>query len=216
METTTEYTLAKRSDLHLMRRVWHVLCGVVCLAAFYLTNSPILHWGYLSLVIAFLGFGLDFIRLKNQKFNDTLTSLFGPIMRKSEKVSFSGLPFYALGVALSIFFYEESIAILAILFLIFGDPVASVVGVYYGRDRLLPNKTLQGTIAAFTTCLCVAIIYLIALKVYSPNLILFAFFGAIIGALSELLSAFNIDDNLTIPVISGAALTLFNIWLNVI
>ncbi|MFT6633182.1 MAG: dolichol kinase [Bacteriovoracaceae bacterium] len=216
MEIINDDTLAKRSDLHIMRRVWHILCGVVCLLTFYLTKTPILYWGYMALVVACLGFFLDFLRLKNQKINEGLTNLFGPIMRKSEKVSFSGLPFYALGVALSIFFYEESIAILAILFLIFGDPVASIVGVYYGRDRLLPNKTLQGTIAAFSTCLSVAMIYLIVLGVHSPNLILFAFFGAIVGALSELLSAFNIDDNLTIPVISGAALSVLNIWLNVL
>jgi dolichol kinase len=216
MEITNDDTLAKRSDLHIMRRVWHILCGVVCLFAFYLTKTPILYWGYMALVVACLGFFLDFLRLKNEKINEGLTNFFGPIMRKSEKVSFSGLPFYALGVALSIFFYEESIAILAILFLIFGDPVASIVGVYYGRDRLLPNKTLQGTIAAFSTCLSVAIIYLIVLGVHSPNLILFAFFGAIVGALSELLSAFNIDDNLTIPVISGAALSVLNFWLNVL
>ena len=216
MEIINDDTLAKRSELHLMRRVWHILCGVVCLSAFYLTSTPILYWGYMALVIACLGFILDFVRLNNENINEALTNFFGPIMRKSEKVSFSGLPFYALGVALSIFFYEESIAILAILFLIFGDPVASIVGVYYGRDRLLPNKTLQGTIAAFSTCLSVAIIYLIVLGVHSPNLILFAFFGAIVGALSELLSAFNIDDNLTIPVISGAALSVLNVWLNVL
>ncbi len=209
-------TLAKRSELHLMRRVWHVVCGMACLSIYYLSDTSIIFWGYISLFVAFLGFVLDFMRLKNEEFNSILSKLFGPIMRRSEKFSFSGLPFYALGVSLSIFLYEKEIAVLSILFLVLADPIASVVGVYYGKDRLLPNKTLQGTVAAFTTCLAVAIIYLTAIQVHSPNIILFAFFGAIIGALSELLSAFNIDDNLTIPVISGAALTVFNIWLDVL
>lgn len=216
MDVLNNDTLAKRSELHLMRRVWHMMCGVACILIYSITETSILFWGYLCLGVAILGFALDFLRLKSKPVNNFLSHLFGPIMRRSERFSFSGLPFYALGSGLSIFFYEDTIAVLAILFLVFGDPVASVVGVYYGRDRLLPNKTLQGTIAAFCTCLCVAIIYLMVLKVHSPNLILFAFFGAIIGALSELLSAFNIDDNLTIPVVSGAVLTVLNIWLNVL
>lgn len=210
-----DITLAKRSDLHLMRRVWHVLCGVVCLFAFYVSDTEIRYWGYFSIAIACLGFVLDFQRLKNSKLNDSLSKLFGPIMRRSEKLSFSGLPFYALGMALSIFLYEEKIAILSILFLIFADPMASIIGVYYGKDRLLPNKTLQGTVAAFSVCLITSVSYLMVLKVGSPNIILFAFFGALIGALSEMLSAFNIDDNLTIPVVSGGALTVFNLWLKV-
>ena len=116
-----EDTLAKRSDLHLMRRVWHVLCGVLSLLVYYLTDIEIKYFGILSIIIAGLGFILDFQRIKNPKLNEKLTKLVGPILRKSEKYSFSGLPFYALGMSLSIFFYEEKIAILSILFLIFAD-----------------------------------------------------------------------------------------------
>lgn len=211
-----EIGLAKRSEIHLKRRLWHILVGSIGLACYYMLSYEIQVYGYFSLVVAFLGFGLDFHRLKNPSLNSFLEKHFGPIMRRSEKLSFSGLPFYALGVALAIFFYKEEIAVLAILFLIFADPFASIVGVYWGRDRLLPNKTLQGTIAAFTVCLLTTILYLVVLGIHSQNLIIFAFFGAICGALSELVSAFNIDDNLTIPVISGAALSLLNLWFAVL
>ncbi|MAX67776.1 MAG: hypothetical protein QF441_03445 [Bacteriovoracaceae bacterium] len=210
-----ESTLAKRSELHIMRRVWHVLCGLICMFFYYTLINDLLFWGYFALVVALLGFFLDFQRLKKPKLNEVLSRLFGPIMRRSEKLSFSGLPFYALGCAVSIFLYQKEIAILSIMFLIFADPMASIVGVYWGRDRLLPNKTLQGTVTAFVVCFVVSMIYMSIREIHSGDLIMFAFWGAIAGAISELMSAFNIDDNLTIPVISGAVLTILNFWLNI-
>jgi len=209
----SELKLAKRSELHLMRRFWHLFCGVVCLISYYSFSFEAKTWAIVALIVASLGFILDFRRLKSPELNEFLTKCFGPIMRRSEKYSFSGLPFYALGASLSLFLFKEEIAILAISFLIFADPAASIAGVYLGRDRLFPNKTLQGTITAFLVCFIVCLVYFWLNNIQSPNIIIFAFFGSIIGALSELLSAFNIDDNLTIPVVSGAALSAFNYWL---
>jgi len=205
--------LANRSDIHLKRRLWHLLCGVGFLLVYYFTNIELRYFGFLSVAIAFFGFILDFRRFKDPVLNEKLSRAFGHIMRSSEKMGFSGLPFYALGVALAIFLYREEIAVISILYLVFADPIASVIGVHYGKDRLLPNKTLQGTVAAFATCLIVGVSYLIMSEINSANIIIFAFFGAIIGALSEMLGAFNIDDNLIIPVLSGAALTGLNSWL---
>lgn len=207
---------AKRSDLHLMRRLWHVLCGLICFIAYSLIDHNLLYWGFFSLFIAVLGFIVDFKRLKSQNLNTRLQDLFSPFMRKSEQSSFSGLPFYALGVSLSIFLYSNEIAIISILFLIFADPIASIVGVHYGKDRLLPNKTLQGTIAAFVTCFIVAFSYILFAGLSSPNIIMFCFFSAIVGALSEMISAFNIDDNLTIPVVSGAFMSILNLIFKVL
>lgn len=208
--------LARRSDIHLMRRFWHLFWGVIFLIGIYFSDVALVNWGYFSLSIALLGFLLDFLRLRNEEVNESLSKVFGPIMRKSEKLSFSGLPFYALGIALAIFLYDRHITILSIMFLVFADPIASITGVYFGRDRLLPNKTLQGTIAAFTVCLFISISYLVLHDFNSPNIIMFSFFGAIMGALSELLGAFNIDDNLTIPVVSGVSLTMINYWFQVL
>lgn len=199
-----------------MRRVWHVVVGVLGLLSYYLLDLPIIMFAHFSIVVALIGFFIDFKRLKNPALNAVLERHFGPIMRRSEKLSFSGLPFYALGVALTIYFYPEKIAVLAILFLIFADPIASIAGVYLGKDRLLPNKTLQGTIAAFISCFTLSMGYFIVIKNQSENIIIFSFFSAVVGALSELVSAFNIDDNLTIPVVSGGAMTVLNFWFQVL
>lgn len=205
----TNNSFAKRSQVHLMRRVWHVLTGSVCLLIHVNFSVSIQEWGVLALLIAALGFFVDFKRIKNKNINAIFEKYFGPLLRKSERFSFSGLPFYALGVGITCFAYSESAAILAIMFLIFADPFASIIGVYFGKERLLPNKTLQGTIAAFIMCFCVTLLYLYVLDIKSPNIIIFSLIVSIFGALSELLSAFNIDDNLTIPVVSGGVISVF-------
>ena len=212
---TMERVLAKRSELHIKRRAWHITSGVIALTLYYTVEVSLWAFVILAGVIAALGFLLDFKRFKNDRLNTSLNRFFGVIMRESEKNSFSGLPFYALGVCLTFLFFPEKIAVLSFLFLIFADPMASIFGVRFGKDRLFPNKTLQGTMAAFITCLIVTVVYAGALGVSSPNLIIFTFFCSIAGALSELLSAFNIDDNLTIPVVSGACMSLLNLWLQV-
>ena len=46
----------------------------------------------------------------------------------------------------------------------------------------------------------------------SVEVLVFAMFGGLIGAISELLSEL-VDDNLTIPVVSGLGLTALNLFI---
>ena len=154
----------------------------------------------------------DKLSLKNEKLNQLAMLLMKPIMRESERNSVSGLPFYALGVSLALFFFPERIAILATLFLIFADPIASFIGILYGRDKILPNKSLQGTIAAFSVCYIVTIVYGLIYVGPSMGLLVYAIMAGFIGAISEMCSQF-VDDNLCIPVISGLGLYLVNFFI---
>lgn len=207
-------SLSRRSDLHLLRKIWHIACGVGALYIYYSSGLELVEWGKVAIIISLAGFALDFIRLKNKSFNKFALKLLGPLMRKSEADSFSGLPFYALGVGLSILLYQDDIALLSIMFLVFADPIASLIGIRYGKDKIMPNKSLQGTIACFLICYIITMIRTMDMNTSSVNILVFAVLAGMIGALSEIMSAFNIDDNLTIPVISGAGLTVLNIFFN--
>ncbi len=202
--------LARRTDLHMLRKIWHIVFGSICLFIYKSMDVEITFWGYFATFFAIGGFAMDLVRLNNKKINKIVLKVMGPVMRQSEAKSFSGLPFYALGVGLSILFFKEDIAVLSIMFLVFADPIASFVGVNYGRDKILPNKSLQGAVASFITCVFITIFYFYQVEISDLNLILFSLAAGLIGCLSELASAFNIDDNLTIPVLSGAGLTLIN------
>ncbi len=207
--------LAKRTDMHVLRKLWHISFGSACLFLYMKLDLAISFWGYFAISAALGGFMMDFARLRNQRVNNLVLKMLGPLMRSSEKDGFSGLPFYALGVGLSILFFEEKIAVLSIMFLVFADPIASFVGVNYGKDKILPNKSLQGAIAAFLVCKLLTIAYLYNSGASDLDLILFSSLAGLVGSLSELASSFNIDDNLTIPVLSGAGLSVLNLYFHI-
>jgi dolichol kinase len=137
-------------------------------------------------------------------------------MRESEESSFSGLPFYALGISLAGFFYSDSVALIAICFLIFSDPIASIFGVLYGKEMILPNRSLVGTLANFFSCYVITLIFIFPLNLNTMDMLIFTSACAIIGSVSELLGSFNIDDNLAIPVVSGAGISLVNAFMDVL
>jgi diacylglycerol kinase (CTP) len=208
--------LSARSDLHILRKIWHILCGVSVLATYYISGQDIMYFGWFCISVAVGGFTVDLVRMRFDNVNQIVLKVLGPFMRKSEESGFSGLPFYALGAGLSILFFSKHIALISILFLVFADPIASFVGVNLGKDKILPNKSLQGTMASFFVCYLVSFLYIAELGIENFNLIVFSLCAGVVGAISELASAFNIDDNLTIPVISGAGLTVLNYLFNIL
>jgi diacylglycerol kinase (CTP) len=205
-----EQVLHKRSDLHILRKIWHITIGSLVLWLFLTSDRPQMFWATVVLGIAAAGFLLDITRRKNAALNSIFLKSMGPLMRRSEREGFTGLPFYALGCSLSLYFYQRDIAILSIMFLIYSDPISSFFGVLYGKDKILPNKSLQGAVAGFFTCYLISLFYLINTSTIGTHLLTFSIISGVIGAASELISAFNIDDNLTIPVVSGLGMTLLN------
>ncbi len=201
--------LRLRTDLHIARKLWHISTGLIGLTVYKKAQLSPDFMATVLLIFAVAAFLFELIRLKNETLNKIAQFFMKPIMRESEKNSVSGLPFYALGVSLALFFFPEKIAILAILFLIFADPIASFFGILYGRDKILPNKSLQGTIAAFSVCYIVTIVYGLIYVGPSMSLLVFAIAAGFIGSVSEMCSQF-VDDNLCIPVISGLGLYLVN------
>jgi len=214
-DSSFDTVLHKRSDLHILRKIWHISTGSLGLFLFYQSNLSQTFWAFAILGVSIFGFSIDYIRGRVPAVNNIVVKMMGPVMRRSEKNGFSGLPFYALGVSMALFFYSRDIAILSTMFLVFSDPLSSFFGVLYGKDRILPNKSLQGAVAGFFTCYVITLFYVINSSTLGTHLLIFSIISGLIGALSELVSAFNIDDNLTIPVISGLGMTFLNYFLKV-
>ena len=214
-DSSLETVLHKRSDLHILRKLWHISTGSLGLFLFIRSEESQRFWAVLVLAIALTGFGIDFIRNRIPVFNAFFIKVVGPLMRRSEREGVSGLPFYALGVSLSLFFYSRDIAILSSMFLVFSDPLSSFFGVLYGKDKIMPNKSLQGAVAGFFTCYLITLFYAMNITILGTHLLVFSIIAGVIGSASELVSAFNIDDNLTIPVLSGLGITLLNHWITV-
>lgn len=206
---TASTAFAGRSDLHLMRKLWHMATGGVGLWAFYAFEMETKTWALITLMICISGLIMDLVRFRSPAFNRLFIRVGGTFMRESEKHSFSGLPFYALGVSLALFLFPKHIALMSIFFLVISDPISSIVGVLYGKDKILPNKSLQGSMAGAVTCFLIALCYSLNFLPFSLSLLVFCLIAGILGAVSELFSVI-VDDNLAIPLISGTGLLAIN------
>lgn len=133
--------------------------------------------------------------------------IFGPVMRQHESKAFSGLSYLLLGGIILLAFFERHVITLSLLFLAIGDPLASYVGIRFGRDRILGNKTLQGTLAAFFACSAIAGTYYYLNGIMTERLLIVAPISGVIGAATELIPIGKLDDNLTCPVLSAIGLT---------
>jgi len=204
-------SLKQRSDLHLSRKLWHC-AGISAMTAFYNVFGPSTSWTALLLLSLFF-IPIDFLRLRYPGLNMVALKVFGPLMRTHESVEISGMTYLFVGCMFLLLFSNPHVVTLTLLFLAFGDPIASFFGIRYGKDRILGPKTLQGTLAAFTTCTALAAIYYYSNNLMVERLLIVAPLSGLIGALSELLPIGKLDDNLTFPVVCSCLLwVLFYVY----
>ncbi len=197
-----------RSDLHLARKTWHMMMGLV-IAFIYLSGMQV------STAVMILGtlLGFDIImeaaRLRIPAVNEKVMRYWGPFMRANEVDRVSGIPHYLAATLLAIAIFPKPVAILSILYLACGDPIASLFGILYGHrgPRFASGKSLIGTLAGVLTCVLVTFIFLKALAVSGVALVVLTLVGGLAGGIAELVPL-DLDDNFTIPVFSGFALWL--------
>lgn len=200
-------SLPIRSDLHIARKIWHMGMGLFMALAYS-------YWMSRGTAVLLLGIFLSLFlmievaRLKWPVINRISLKLMGSLMRSHEIDKISGTPFYIGGVLVAVVIFPKSIAILSILLLAFGDPIASFFGVLYGDRsiRFSNGKSLIGSLAGVIACLAVSLIYLAGFPYPTQTVFILAAVGGLVGGLTELLPI-DVDDNFSIPVISG-----FSLW----
>jgi diacylglycerol kinase (CTP) len=203
-------SLHVRSDLHLARKLWHMVMGVM-IAAVYFAGLPMsASIVILSSVLA-LAVLVETARLHIPAVNEKVVKFWAPVMRSHETHRMSTVPQYLLASILAIAIFPKAVAILAILYLACGDPAASLFGIRYGHLglRFSNGKSLIGTAAGILVCFLVSLAFLsLAGIVVEPStLLIVSLIGGIAGGTAEMLP-FDVDDNFTIPVASG-----FVLWL---
>ena len=126
--------------------------------------------------------------------------IFSPILRSQEqKGGLTGATYFLIGSFLCILLFDKTLAIVCLCFLTLGDLCAALIGKQWGRIKLFSRKSLEGSLACFVVCTAAAL--LIGLH---PVV---AIAGALVATLIELLPV-GVDDNVTIPLISGLAMHL--------
>jgi dolichol kinase len=201
-------SLQMRNDLHLVRKVWHMFMGLA-MASMYFTGMSA-HAAILSLVIALcISVTVEFMRLRVPSINERVIRLWGPVMRSCEVNRVSGIPFYILATLLAIGIFPKPIAVLSILYLAIGDPMASLFGILYGKYgvRFANGKSMIGTLAGIAACTLVGFFFLKTLFLPAPVYLAITLIGGVAGGTAELMPL-DMDDNLSIPIVSG-----FVLWL---
>ncbi len=130
------------------------------------------------------------------------------ILREKEQNQLCGACYFSLGVTLAIAFFPPEVAMCSIVFLVLGDLSAALIGVSFGGDTVVVKlgregkKSAEGSLAMLVVCFAVGALSF--LKVPLGEYV--AFVGAITATLVELYEPFSLNDNLTIPPLSCAAM----------
>jgi diacylglycerol kinase (CTP) len=200
-----------RSDLHLTRKVWHVLTVLMMSYIYAMVDRKT---SLQILAVAMLFFiGLDVIRLRYEFLNRIAIKVFGMVMRRNELNAPAGTTYLLSGVFIIVAIFPHEVVLLTLLFLALADPIASYFGIRFGKDKIINNKSLQGTLAAFVVCTLISYIYFQKKGLLLDRILLASLISGIIGALSELLPIRKMDDNLTFPILCSFALfAMFNIF----
>lgn len=199
--------LRHRSDLHLTRKFFHMSGAVGLLVPYlFLGVTREMMSAVLGTLLAAV-MSIEYARSRWAWVNGLMLRIMGPVMRDTEVNQLSGIPFYMASSLFAFLLFPQHIAVLSILYLALGDPSSSFFGVLYGKHKIFPNKSLQGTLGGFTVCALATCAYLLWQGSPRTLLVVFSLLGGFAGSIAELLPL-NIDDNFAIPVISGALMAL--------
>ena len=181
----------------IFRKFIHVLSAIIPLSHIYVFKEKIDMILFLSLMLIFCFF------IENARNNPQTNKVFKKylffMMRNFEKKgSLTGATWVFVGSLLSIIIVPSPFCIIALFFLSFGDTFAAIIGIKYPYFKI-GEKTLSGSFACFIACLGVG--FILNQKLDIEILI----FGAMVASVVELIS-FNINDNVSIPLVSGCAM----------
>jgi dolichol kinase len=196
---------ATRRDLQLGRRLFHLANGVAVATAYaaFFTHAQVVHaFG----TIACLVYVVDRIRIAYPEVLARRAPWVNHLLvRAEEQVRESGMTPYAIAVLLTILSVPKPAALIAIYTLAIADPAAAVVGITWGRRKLGPERSLEGSLAFFVATLAIALVVLGSLvEASTPAVLGMALVIALAAATCELLPL-RIDDNMTIPLFVGFA-----------
>lgn len=190
------YAASERPNYEVPRKVFHMFGAIIPIVYYVSGLSQEIILGLLLPAVIMI-VGADLIRLVHAGFNKFFTTRFGKLMRKGEERSLTTSTYFLLASMAVIYGFDKRIAVVSLLYLSFGDPIAALVGRKFGEIKLVDGKSLEGTLACFQTCLLIGLLLL-----PSPQA---AVLAAVCAALAELVPL-PVNDNLRIPVCSAFAL----------
>ena len=188
-------------EVRLERRLFHLLAGSSISVLVLLLPGA---WT-VGLLATLCGVALtmEALRLLWPSLNALVFRWLGVLFKEREWRRPTGATYMVLGALVASLVFRQEVAALSLLFLSVGDPAAVVVG-SRARGARLWGKSFQGTAAFVVAALALAAIVAGGTGLdFGWALVI----GAVVAAAVEMMPG-PVDDNLKIPLLSGAAMTL--------
>ncbi len=193
--------MEKETAFEIRRQAFHLTFGVSAALIIYYN---LVDWRFFAFMLA-IGMILS---LASTKTRLPIVSWFLETFERKKSIPGKGALLMTAGILLSLLLFEKSVAVASIMILAVGDSVSHPAGKLLGRTKHPFNKRklLEGTIIGFVLAAVAAMPFV---RVHE----------ALIGAgIAMTVESFEIkigktiiDDNLTIPLIAGAAITLIRL-----
>ncbi len=179
------------------RKIIHIGNAVIPIGYLVLFNDRWIPAGILF-VLFLIALAVETLR-NRPGFMDGFFKRYLNIMLKPEEIngSWTGATWVFAGAFLTILIFPKTIAILALLYMGFGDTLAALVGKSIGHP-ILGAKSIEGFFAGLAICLILA--WFFPAIPWAVRIV-----GAVIAMIVELFPI-PIDDNLRIPVFSALAM----------
>jgi glycerol-3-phosphate acyltransferase PlsY len=204
MPHATPDTVTLQVHPPIWRRLFHLTAGsTIPIIGVFASKDAMVP---LLAVLAGLSLIVETARMFIPTLNTILLWYLKSLLKDAESHRFTGSTFMVIAALFCFLLLDKGLAVAALLFLSVGDPMAAIVGRRASGWRL-NGKSPVGTLALFLTAAALSLI-LWSADVASPLWALLA--GAAIASLVEILPL-PLDDNLTIPIISGAAMGLMTL-----
>lgn len=139
-----------------------------------------------------------------EKLEAGFKNLVNKFERETTKMPFIGAFWFYFSCGLVLLLFPLNIAIVSCAILAVADSVSTLVGINFGKHRIIGNKSIEGSLSFFISAFFVAFLFI--------N-IWVAFFAAGIATLAEILPDVKplrklkekeiLDDNFTVPMITG-------------
>jgi glycerol-3-phosphate acyltransferase PlsY len=183
------------------RTLYHILGGLIIPVAFLFLSRMFMLIFVGSLALSFLT--VEVGRLRLSTLNRWFFKIYRPLARADEKTRLTGTTYLLIASFVSIWVFQQELAVTALIFLAAGDAFAGLVGRSIGKKNLW-GKTLEGDLACFLSNIAAgSVLYFSGLNL--PWFTILA--GALAAGIIEALPL-PINDNLTMPLAAGAVMTL--------
>lgn len=183
----------------LKRKVIHIVNLWIPLSYKYLFKDKVLFVSFFA-IISVLSVAAEIGRKYHPRVKRIFNKWFDYMLKEHElEGQITGASWTFIGVVLVGIIFPKDITIIALLFLHIGDPIASIIGIKFGRTRVF-GKTLEGTFAGIIACILIAV-------PFSSFPLSTLILTAVWTMLMELLP-WPVDDNIIIPMSAAGMLWL--------